>query len=161
MCEFRYENVWISIKISLKFVPKGLINNIPALAQIRAWRRPATSYYLNQWWLVYWRIYMRHSGSVNTTPYRVFVVWYQSLHCYKLGTGAIIRQPSASQATLGNMGKCISWANWPYNHGNTKHNKNVYTFHRICCPWYLSTVIVYALASNRRKEYWSFDTTIS
>ena len=24
-------NVWISIKISLKFVPKALINNIPAL----------------------------------------------------------------------------------------------------------------------------------
>ena len=32
-------NVWISIKISLKFVPKGPINNIPALVQIRAWRR--------------------------------------------------------------------------------------------------------------------------
>ena len=27
-------NVWISIKISLKFVPKGPINNIPALVQI-------------------------------------------------------------------------------------------------------------------------------
>ena len=33
------ENVWISIKISLKFVPKGPINNIPALGQIMAWRR--------------------------------------------------------------------------------------------------------------------------
>ena len=37
---FLNENVWISIKISLKFVPKGPINNIPALVQIRAWRRP-------------------------------------------------------------------------------------------------------------------------
>ena len=34
------ENVWISLKISLKFVPKGPINNIPALVQIMAWRRP-------------------------------------------------------------------------------------------------------------------------
>ena len=34
------ENVWISIKISLKFVPKGPINNIPALLRIMAWRRP-------------------------------------------------------------------------------------------------------------------------
>ena len=34
------ENVRISINISLKFVPKGLINNIPALVQIMAWRRP-------------------------------------------------------------------------------------------------------------------------
>ena len=29
-----------SIEISLKFVPKGLINNIPALVLIMAWRRP-------------------------------------------------------------------------------------------------------------------------
>ena len=34
------ENVWISIKISRKFVPKGPINNIPAMVQIMAWRRP-------------------------------------------------------------------------------------------------------------------------
>ena len=33
------ENVWIAITISLKFVSKGLINNIPALVQIMAWRR--------------------------------------------------------------------------------------------------------------------------
>ena len=33
------ENVWISIKISLEFVPGGPINNIPALVQIMAWRR--------------------------------------------------------------------------------------------------------------------------
>ena len=38
---FSNENVRISIslKISLKFVPKGPINNIPALVQIMAWRR--------------------------------------------------------------------------------------------------------------------------
>ena len=37
---FFNENVWISIKISLKFVPKVQINNIPALVQIMAWCRP-------------------------------------------------------------------------------------------------------------------------
>ena len=37
---FLNENVWISLKISLKFVPQGPINNIPALVQIMAWRRP-------------------------------------------------------------------------------------------------------------------------
>ena len=37
---FLNENVRISIKISLKFVPKCPINNIPALVQIMAWRRP-------------------------------------------------------------------------------------------------------------------------
>ena len=37
---FVNENIRISIKFSLKFVPKGPINNIPALVQIMAWRRP-------------------------------------------------------------------------------------------------------------------------
>ena len=36
---FFNENVWISIKISLKFVPKDPINNILALVQIMAWCR--------------------------------------------------------------------------------------------------------------------------
>ena len=39
-CIFLNENVWISINISLKFVPRGPINNIPTLVQVMAWRRP-------------------------------------------------------------------------------------------------------------------------
>ena len=39
-CIFLNENVWTPIKFSLKFVPKGPINNISALFQIMAWRRP-------------------------------------------------------------------------------------------------------------------------
>ena len=39
-CIFLNENVSISINISLKFDPNGLNNNIPALVQIMAWRRP-------------------------------------------------------------------------------------------------------------------------
>ena len=39
-CIFFHENILILIKISLKFVPKVRINNIPALVQIMAWRRP-------------------------------------------------------------------------------------------------------------------------
>ena len=46
-CTFWNENVWISIKISLKFVSKCPIGNVPTLVQIMAW----TSYSL-----VYWRI---------------------------------------------------------------------------------------------------------
>ena len=37
---FLNENLWIMIKISLKFLPKGPNNNIPALVQIMAWRQP-------------------------------------------------------------------------------------------------------------------------
>ena len=39
-CIFVNGNVWISIKISPKFVLKGPINNIPALVQIMALHRP-------------------------------------------------------------------------------------------------------------------------
>ena len=39
-CVFLNENVRFPIEISLKFVPKGSINNNPALFQIMAWRRP-------------------------------------------------------------------------------------------------------------------------
>ena len=38
-CIFLNEDIWISLKISLKFVPEVRINNIPALVQIMAWRR--------------------------------------------------------------------------------------------------------------------------
>ena len=39
-CIFLNENVWNSIKISLKSVSRGPIYNIQALVQIMAWRRP-------------------------------------------------------------------------------------------------------------------------
>ena len=38
-CIFLNANLWISFKISLKFVPERPINNIPALVQIMVWRR--------------------------------------------------------------------------------------------------------------------------
>ena len=38
-CIFLNENILISIKILLNFVPKGPMNNIPALVQIMVWRR--------------------------------------------------------------------------------------------------------------------------
>ena len=37
---FLNENVWISINVSLKFVPRGPINNIPTFVEVTAWRRP-------------------------------------------------------------------------------------------------------------------------
>ena len=50
---FLNENVWISIKSSLMFLPNGPISKIPVLV-----RRQATSHYLNQCWLDYRRIYV-------------------------------------------------------------------------------------------------------
>ena len=47
---FLNENLWMSIQISLKFVPKGQIINIPALVQVMALRWPGAGHYLIQWW---------------------------------------------------------------------------------------------------------------
>ena len=48
--------IYISIKISPKFVPNGPVNNIPVLAQIIAWHHPGDKP-LSQPMIVYWRIY--------------------------------------------------------------------------------------------------------
>ena len=44
---FFNEDMWISINISFKFVPKGQINNIPELVQIMAWCRPGNTIWTN------------------------------------------------------------------------------------------------------------------
>ena len=54
-CIFLNGNVWIPIKISLLFVPRGPINNIPALVQIIIWNNDG---YITD-------AYMRHSASVS------------------------------------------------------------------------------------------------
>ena len=75
---FLNENVWISFKISPKFVPQVQINNIPALVEIMAWRRLGESHYQNQWWLVYWHIYgsfdlndLRASNKMECIVHRI------------------------------------------------------------------------------------------
>ena len=59
---FYDENVRISIKISLKFVHKGAINNNPALFQILAWRRSGDKP-LSEPMMV--GLYMRQSASMS------------------------------------------------------------------------------------------------
>ena len=79
---FLNENVRVSIKISLKFVPMGPINNIPALVQIMAWRRKATkatSHYVNQWWLDHRRIYALLGLNEIELCIRLFFC-YNNLH---------------------------------------------------------------------------------
>ena len=62
---FFNKNVSISIKVSLKFVPKGPINNIPTLVQIMAWRwtgdKPLTEPMMTQ----FKDAYMRHMASMS------------------------------------------------------------------------------------------------
>ena len=59
-CIFVIENVWISIKISLKFVPNGPINNIPPLVQLIAWRRPGDKPLSEPMLTRFTDAYMRH-----------------------------------------------------------------------------------------------------
>ena len=67
-CIFFDENIRISINISLKFVPKGQISNIPALVQIMAWRRPGHKP-LSEPMMVRLLTYMCHAASISyTTP---------------------------------------------------------------------------------------------
>ena len=65
-CIFLNQNVWIPLNISLKFVLKVRINNMPALVQIMAWRRPGGKP-LSEAMIVYLRIsiYICHSASVS------------------------------------------------------------------------------------------------
>ena len=56
-CIFLNENVWIWIEISLKFVPKGPIDNIPKLIQLMAWHWPGNNP-LSEATMVIWRIYV-------------------------------------------------------------------------------------------------------
>ena len=64
-CIFLNENVWIPIKISLKFVPNGPINNIPALVQIMAWRRTGDKPLSEPMMTQFNDAYMRHSASMR------------------------------------------------------------------------------------------------
>ena len=62
ICIFLTENVIILIEISLKFVPKGSINNIPTLFQIMAWRQQGDKP-LSEPMMI--DAYMRHSASMS------------------------------------------------------------------------------------------------
>ena len=72
------ENVWISIKISLNFVPKVRINNIPALVQIMAWHRPGDRPLSGPMiFLSYWCIYASLSLNELNAIFR-----YIALACH-------------------------------------------------------------------------------
>ena len=78
-CIFLNENVWISIKISPKFVSRGAINNMPTLVQIMAWGRPGNKRLSGS---MITGAYMRQSSSmgkkmwVSMVPLRK---WFWSL----------------------------------------------------------------------------------
>ena len=111
MCILLNENVWIPIKISLKFVPKGRINNIPALGQIMVWRRPGDKpLSLNQWWLVYRRIYASLGLSeLSTVALSYYIYIHLLISCYDCFTS-----PNETCHTLISQYERSHWLRNPY-----------------------------------------------
>ena len=64
ICIILNENVRISIKISLKFVPKGAIDNKSALVQVMAWRRTGDKPLPKPMLTQFTDAYMRHLGEM-------------------------------------------------------------------------------------------------
>ena len=62
---FLNENIIISIKISLKFVPMVRINSTPALVQIMTWRWPGDRPLSGPMMVFLTDAYMRHPASMN------------------------------------------------------------------------------------------------
>ena len=65
------ENMWNSIKISLKFIPTGPINNIWALFQMKAWHQPGDKPLSEPMMALFTDAYMRHLGSITCTELQI------------------------------------------------------------------------------------------
>ena len=108
---FLNDNARISLKISLKFVPKVWINNIPALVQIMAWRRSGDKP-LSEPMMVslLTHICVTQPQWVNTIINVISKsMWYNyPYHPHSLALGQSCKYPVASEVTLGNIGKYIT-----------------------------------------------------
>ena len=62
------KNAYISIDVPLKFVTKSPINNIPALVQMMAWRRPGDKPLSEPMLAQVTDAYMRQSASMSFKP---------------------------------------------------------------------------------------------
>ena len=112
---FFNENVWISIKISLKFVPKF---NIPAMVQIMAWRRLGDKPLSEQFWLVYWRIYaslgLNELNEVTTNGKDGFPFIYSDINVLHSGCNRILKPAiwiNTEWTFIGNDGVFGGWLN--------------------------------------------------
>ena len=117
-CVFQNENVWIPIKFSLKFIPKGPINNIPALVQIMAWCRSGDKP-LSELMMVrllkhicvirpQWVKMIRSCITSSHTPTRPLVpwtgsAWFQIMAC-RLYSAKPLPKPMATNCQLDHKG---------------------------------------------------------
>ena len=64
-CIFFSENGRIPIQISLKLIPKGPIDNKPALVQVMAWCRTGDKPLCEPMMTQFTEAYMRHQGEMS------------------------------------------------------------------------------------------------
>ena len=105
-CIFSNENVWFVIKISLKFVPKGLINNISALVQVMTWCCPG-----------YKPLYESMMVSVSThicvaRPQWVNILKLEQNGQYIASTFSIFFSIECNMSWLKNWNTCCQRSGW-------------------------------------------------
>ena len=130
-CIFLNENIWIPIEISLKFVPKGPIKNIPALVQILAWRRPGNKPLFEPMmvsslthicltrpqWVKTLAIWFLRTGALQPLWFNVVMLWWV---CWEL-------------PYRGDRGR-MSWSGkWGRN--TLSRNKKIYTSNQFTYRW--------------------------
>ena len=98
-CIFLIEKVWILLKISLKFVPKIQINNIPAMVQIMAWCRPGDKPLSGPMMVIYWRIYasvslneLKNNFALVVSTGTTYVGLYSQI-CHMIGADLLYWSP--------------------------------------------------------------------
>ena len=99
------ENLWISNNISLRIVPMGPINHIPARVQIMVWHRPGV--WRPQWFKMFWHLSFYTASNIKcdhwTDLIHIYIHTYISIYickcvwvcvCHALIWGMILRLSS-------------------------------------------------------------------
>ena len=114
---FFNQSVWMSIEISLKFVPKCQINNIPALVQIMAWRRPGDKP-LSEPMMVHWRI----CASLGLNELRLLVVLVMCDRFDQRVVAICVVPVLVDTSCVAVLGHGLFWV-WPFWQGSPVKNQ--------------------------------------
>ena len=112
ICMFLYQNFWISNKISLKYVPCGLIDNKPPLIQIMGCRRTSEKPLSEPMKGQFADAFMRYSASLNQN-------WLlNSLRpndaYMRRWTGSSLVQIMACRLPSHHLNQCWNIVNWTF-----------------------------------------------
>ena len=109
---FLKENVRIAIKISLKFVPKSPIDNIPALFQIMAWRQPGNKP-LSEAMMVSLLTHICIARAQWVKKY-IWLLIFSIMSCTRDCTGKNVNDPMSTLVQV--MAWCHQWTSYYLSH---------------------------------------------